>query len=415
MKKHLLLLFIFFSVLDGIAQLKVDIYPTEEFMVKNMLIGNESVKVWNVEFGGAHDARGVFYNQNTPIPIAEGILLTTGHAKAAQGPNKGTAFTGTNKTKGDQDLHFIAKYKTYDASWISFEFEAINNLIKFNYVFASEEYPEYVGSAFNDAFGFFLTDLETGEMKNLAVLPNTNTPITVNNINHKKHSNFYIKNAYGKKAKIEYDGLTALLIAYSEVTPGRKYRIKIAIADVADNAFDSGVFLQGKSFVSQNKKIFYQEYNRYFEAFTNEQIVMVTPKPSTKSKTAVPKTSPQKKTSSTPHKSRIDSLVILFDFDKGTPTSSSLLTAQNRLNKIDCKKYRFKIVGHTDQKGSSEYNVALSKKRAEYVKNWMNNKYQTQITTIQYKSFNQLINSQTSETARAQNRRVVIYFKAKNR
>ena len=414
MKKYLTLVFIFFSVLESQAQLKVDIYPTEEFMVKNMLIGNESVKVWNVEFGGAHDARGVFYNENTPIPIAEGIILTTGHAKAAQGPNKGTAFTGVNNTDGDGELRYIAKYKTYDASWISFEFEAVNNLIKFNYVFASEEYPEYVGSAFNDAFAFFLTDLETGKMTNLAVIPNTDDAITVNNINHKKHSNFYIQNEYGKKAKIEYDGLTALLIAYSEVVPGRKYKIKITIADVADNAFDSGVFLEGKSFVSQEKDEFFKQNTLYFDAFLNDKIVMVEPlakteKPKVKSPTK-PKSSKRKYTKST-----IDSLVILFDFDKEIPTKKSLQAAQKRLSAMDCSKYRFKVVGHTDQKGSSEYNIELSKKRANYVKNWVNKNYHTQITEVQFKSYNQLINSQTTETARAQNRRVVIYFKAKNR
>ena len=379
-----------------------------------MLIGNESVKVWNVEFGGAHEARGVFYNENTPIPISEGIILTTGHAKAAQGPNKGTAFTGVNNTKGDGDLRYIAQYKTYDASWISFEFEAINNLIKFNYVFASEEYPEYVGSAFNDAFGFFLTDLETGKMTNLAVIPNTDIAITVNNINHKDHSNFYIQNAYGNKAMIEYDGLTALLIAYSEVVPGRKYKIKVSIADVSDNAFDSGVFLEVKSLVSQDKEEFFKDNTLYFEAFTNDQIMVVKPQTKTEKKENKPSI---KTTSSTKKytKNQIDSLVILFDFDKETPTQQSLQIAQKRLSKMDCSKYRFKVVGHTDQKGSSEYNIQLSKKRANYVKNWANKNFHTQITEVQFNSFNQLINSQSTETARAQNRRVVIYYKAKNR
>lgn len=377
-----------------------------------MLIGNESVKVWNVEFGGAHDARGVFYNKNTPIPIEEGIILSTGHAISAIGPNKGTSFTGVNNTKGDPDLRYIAKYKTFDASWISFEFEAVNNLIKFNYVFASEEYPEYVGSAFNDAFGFFLTDLETGKMTNLAVIPNTEKAITVNNINHQLHRNFYIKNQYGRKAKIEYDGLTALLIAYSQVVPGRKYRIKITIADVADNAFDSGVFLEGKSFISQEKNEFFKQNTLYFDAFLNDTIVMVKPpvlsnKPKSSSKS---KSVPKRDT-----KSRIDSLVILFNFDIETPTHKSLQEAQKRLSKMDCTKYRFKVIGHTDQKGSSEYNIELSKKRAEYVKNWLNKNYHTHLTEVEFKSFNQLINSQTTETARAQNRRVVIYYKAKNR
>ncbi len=414
MKRLFLSIFFIGSAFFTQAQLRVDIYPTEEFMIKNMLLGNESVKVWNVEFGGAHDARGVFYNQNTAIPLSDGIILTTGHAMDAQGPNKGTSYTKVNKTKGDQDLHFIAKYKTYDASWISFEFEAQQNLIQFNYVFASEEYPEYVGSSFNDVFGFFLTDLETGALTNLAVIPNTSEPITVNNVNHIKHSNFYIQNGRGNSGKVEYDGLTSVLIAFSEVTPGRKYRIKIAIADVADDRYDSGVFLQGKSFVSVDKSEFYSENQNYFNAFTDDKISVIKeqeivqpPKKKAESK--------PKKTVKTKNKYAPDSLVILFDFDKPFPTAKSITNATERLKNVKLNYYNIQVVGHTDQKGSSSYNIELSKKRAENVRVWLNENYQINISTVNYKSYDQLINNQTNEIARAQNRRVVIYFKSKNK
>lgn len=379
-----------------------------------MLVGDSTVKVWNVTFGGAHDARGVFYNRGTILPIEEGILLTTGTAISVEGPNKSRSLTGKNNMKGDQDIHFIAQLRTYDASWISFEFEAVDEVITFNYVFASEEYPEYVGSPFNDAFGFLLTDLETGDMQNLAVIPGDNLPITVNNINHKKHSNLYIKNSVSGKNTIEYDGLTATLIAYSEVIPKRKYRIKIAIADVMDQAYDSGVFLEGKSFRSQNKKQFYTQNSGYFEAVKNDQLEWVSPAyAAMKSLEGNVETEEEKV--EIPSELKIDSVVVYFDYDQFIPISNSLDKALKKINTLNAQECTAKIIGHTDQQGNSPYNVELSKKRAMYMKKWMEDQFDIQVVSVEYKSFNQLVNSQESEESFAQNRRVVILFETKIR
>lgn len=408
----------------GISQLVVDVYPTEEFMITNMLMGDSSTKIWNVQFQGAHESRGVFYAKNTVIPIKEGLILTTGNAKAAAGPNKGSGFTGSNRTKGDQDLHFIANYKTYDATVISFEFEATYDLVRFNYIFASEEYPEYVGSTFNDVFGFFLTNLETGEVTNLAVIPNSTKPITVNNINHVTHSNFYIPNSKIKSEQIEFDGLTTPLIAYSEVTPGSKYRIKIAIADVGDDAFDSGVFLQGKSFKSELKTDFYRSNTQYFDAFKDDQIsqkntlktetseVVLAPKKSelkeentTSSKMAEKKKMVNKKTQ--------DSIIVYFDFDKSVPNSTELKRIEEQLNLIPVNTYSVTLKGHTDQVGSNRYNQQLSENRAQYVSSWLTKNYQANILVLKGYSYNQLAQTQTTPSARTKNRRVVILFEQK--
>ena len=156
--KHLLSIITLYITLaiNANAQLKVDTYPTEQFMITKMLMGDSSTKIWNVQFHGTHGARGVFYSNNTVIPIKEGLLISSGFAKSAMGPNKGQGYTTSNHSKGDLELETLAGMKTYDATWISFEFEATHNIIRFNYIFASEEYPEYVGSTFNDVFAFFL-------------------------------------------------------------------------------------------------------------------------------------------------------------------------------------------------------------------------------------------------------------------
>ena len=394
-----------------------------------MLIGDTSVKVWNVHFVGTHEARGVFYSKDTPLEISEGIILSTGSVTSAIGPNKGVGFTTSNRSKGDADLHFLAQYKTYDATYISFEFTPNQDLIRFNYVFASEEYPEYVGSTFNDVFGFFLTDLETGAMTNLAVIPNTDLPITVNNINHKDYSNFYIKNKSGSEAKdalIEYDGLTKPLIAFSEVVPGRKYRIKIAIADVADDAFDSSVFLEGKSFRSEDKESFYKINTEYFQAFSAPEInplIRSTPTPIEKPKTQETQ-KPTAKPTSTPVPSetqkpkqqivQVDPITIYFDFDSYTPTKVALQKLKSQLDKIDLSMLTLTIEGHTDQKGTSNYNQNLSASRAQFISHWISFKYGIKAIKTNGNSFNKLAINLMDASSRAKNRRVVIYFHYKN-
>ena len=390
-----------------------------------MLIGDTSIKVWNVHFVGTHEARGVFYSKDTPLEISEGIILSTGSATSATGPNKGVGFTTSNRSKGDPDLHFLAQYKTYDATYISFEFTPNQNLIRFNYVFASEEYPEYVGSTFNDVFGFFLTDLETGAKTNLAVIPNTDLPITVNNINHKDYANFYIKNKSGSEAKdalIEYDGLTKPLIAFSEVVPGRKYRIKIAIADVADDAFDSSVFLEGKSFRSEEKESFYKINTEYFQAFSAPEIdpqIKASPAPieppktqETQKPTTKPTSKPVPIESQKPKQqiAQLDPITIYFDFDSDTPTKIALQKLKSQLDKINLTTLTFTVEGHTDQKGTSNYNQKLSIRRANFITNWISSNYGVKAIKTNGNSFNKLAIDLLDASSRAKNRRVVIYF-----
>ncbi len=429
--KHLLS-FISLGVIFTItvySQLKVDTYPTEQFMITHMLMGDSTTKIWNVKFHGTHGARGVFYSRNTIIPIEEGLIISSGFAKSASGPNKGPGYTTSNRTKGDLELETLAGMKTYDATWISFEFEATHNLIRFNYIFASEEYPEYVGSTFNDVFAFFLQDLQTGETKNLAVIPNTDLPITVNNINHQKHSNFYLANPTDKKTQIEFDGMTKPLIAFSEVLPGNKYEIRIVVADVGDDAFDSGVFLEGKSFKSEPKETFFEENTEYFEAFTleEEEIASTVVSDIVKTELASPvqtsKTEttqgiePKQKVKSEPKNNskpnspstvKKDSIVLYFDFDQSLPIEGEYTKIKSLLAQKNVRS--LSVIGHTDQLGSDHYNIELSQNRAVTIKKWIEKNYPQIEVTVEWKSFHQLAQNQNNQKSRAKNRRVVIYI-----
>ena len=133
------------------------------------------------------------------------------------------------------------------------------------YVFGSEEYNEYVGSAFNDIFGFFVNgpkpDGGSYVFENIALVPGTEVPIAINNVNlgwamagspppgPGVNGEYFVDNTSG--LTIQYDGFTTVLEAKVAVIPGETYHFKLAIADAGDGIYDSGVLLESGSFKSQ--------------------------------------------------------------------------------------------------------------------------------------------------------------------
>nr|WP_281250717.1 choice-of-anchor L domain-containing protein [Hydrococcus rivularis] len=135
----------------------------------------------------------------------------------------------------------------YDANILEFEFESAGGDLFFDYVFASEEYNEFVNSIFNDVFGFFLDGV------NIALIPGTSTPVAINNVNSGSNSAFYNNNDPSDLGtptpfNIQYDGFTKVFTAKAlGLTPG-KHKIKLATADTGDRILDSAVFIKASSF-----------------------------------------------------------------------------------------------------------------------------------------------------------------------
>jgi hypothetical protein len=218
--------------------------------------------------GGAagNDASGSFIGGAGIIPFDSGLLMTSGTAAGALGPNLVGNFTGTPPaTGGDPDLDaLVAPNSTDDKSVLEFDFTASGGTttLSFQYVFASEEYDEYVGSTFNDVFAFFLNGT------NIALVPGTATPVAINTINCGTNSGFYVGNnadgggTFGSCGNAgldtQYDGLAGAhltnvalqLFAVGALLPGVNH-IKLAIADTSDNILDSAVFIAGASFTNQ--------------------------------------------------------------------------------------------------------------------------------------------------------------------
>jgi len=251
MKKTLrYFLFSFFS-LNGIAQISVTNTSNASDLV-NKLLGN-GVEVTNVTFNCKGVAAGVFKAENTNLGLSSGIILSTAEAIHAIGPNNSDGSSSSlnegcfNSSESffDSDLMQIEPLAKYDGCALEFDLKPACNVLNLSYVFASEEYPESVGEGFNDAFGFFIWGANpnggTYSGTNLALVPGTNLPVSIDNINASVNSDYFIDNTNGKD--IEYDGFTKPITSSIDVVTCSAYHLKFVIADAGDCYFSSAVFL----------------------------------------------------------------------------------------------------------------------------------------------------------------------------
>lgn len=216
------------------------------------LVGS-GVTISNVNYSGADAASGYFSGGIAAgIGIESGIVLTSGYASNLNGTsNTSDAISSENGSGSDADLAgLIPGFTINDATYLEFDFVSDGNAAYFQYVFGSDEYTEWVGSNYNDVFGFFSNNA------NVALIPGTTTPVSINNVNSGLNSTYYNNNDLddgGATFAFEYDGFTDVFTAsIINLTIGATYHLKLAIADAGDTALDSGVFLKAGSFSQDN-------------------------------------------------------------------------------------------------------------------------------------------------------------------
>jgi hypothetical protein len=239
------------------AQLAVNGNLTPEEMVQ-FFVGS-GINYSNVLYTGADTARGIFTNGGTTnLGVDHGLALTSGTIQNIPGPDNNSGASGFNSTPGDSLLSVLVGTVTYDACVLEFDFVPASDTAWCDFVFGSEEYPEYVGSTFNDVFGFFVSgpnpDGGNYEFKNIALVPGTDLPVAINNVNAFYYPEYYVDNTGG--LTIQYDGFTTVLTAKCAVVAGATYHFKLAVADAGDGILDSGVLLEAESFESQGSAEF---------------------------------------------------------------------------------------------------------------------------------------------------------------
>ncbi len=242
---------------DPADPLAVEPDITEEQIVDFISTPQTSVEITNITC--PEPAYGLFQTtDNSELGLERGLLLTTGSLNWAVGPNNdpgGGNFNDNNGAPGDPDLDILSPNQlSNDACVIELDVFAATDELTFEYVFGSEEYPEFVNQ-FNDIFAFLISgpgivgNPALNNQLNIAVLPDGNeTPVEINSVNNQINWEYYRDNANG--ITTQYDGLTSdylgikkSLTARAQVQPCSTYHLKLAIADRGDFAYDSGVFI----------------------------------------------------------------------------------------------------------------------------------------------------------------------------
>ncbi len=238
-------------------------------LIENVFL-DEGVEVLNVTYNGDPLSVGYFENASGEIGIDRGVVMTTGFADDVNGApncednnscsNLGDGTTGNSSGGSDPDLvDIVGGTVINDAAIYEITFIPLADTLEFDYVFASDEYPEFV-CQFNDAFGFFIsgpgiTGPFSNNSANIALVPGTTYPVTIDNVNDDPNCvpdpgnmSFYNSNPVGSNINLEFDGFTKVFTARAVVIPCETYTIKLAVGDALDSQWDTGVFLAAKSF-----------------------------------------------------------------------------------------------------------------------------------------------------------------------
>lgn len=255
------------------AQLNISTTSNPSTLI-NTIVGS-GVTVTNVTLNCNGQATGVFTASSTNLGLSSGIIMATGKATEAKGPNNSAGGSNSNCFNSnssffDPQIGSIEPLATYDGCLLEFNIKPVCNTLQINYVFASEEYPEFVCSDYNDAFGFFISGPNPSggnyNSYNIARLPN-GSPVAINYVNggsvgssgtnsncgSLSNTAYYVDNSGG--STIQYDGFTTPLTASASVKKCEWYHLKLVIADAGDCYYSSAVFLSAKGITCPQSEV----------------------------------------------------------------------------------------------------------------------------------------------------------------
>ena len=269
MKKILLLIALLLSVIGFSQPITVSSTSfTVPQLVNNVLINSPCVSANNITWStgtdfGSSNGIGYFQNTNPNFPMQSGVILSTGKAVNAAGPNSTLLSDGLPTWLGDASLEATLASAgitmvSKNATLLEFDFTPISPNFSFDFIFASEEYGNFQ-CQYSDAFAFLLTNTSTGITTNLAVVPNTNLPISVVTIRDSQYNSscassnpqyFGMFNGGSNvlNSATNFNGQTKVMTASSLLIPGVTYHIKLVIADRIDPLSDSAIFISSDSF-----------------------------------------------------------------------------------------------------------------------------------------------------------------------
>jgi gliding motility-associated-like protein len=252
---------------EGIAQPTINVQDNRSAAQLVQYLVGTNVATFNPVLNCDGPRNGTFQNVTSNLGVGSGIVLCSGavdQPNGVAGPQLNAVGT-LPELPGDPDLTLISGFTTKSACVLEFDFVPdidTTSTLRFNYVFASEEYNGFDCTQYNDVFAFLLSGPGVGTNVNVALVPGTNIPVAINSINNGTNINtfctslgpgspfpaYFIDNETANGQTVAFGGFTTKLEALATVAPCDTYHIKLAVANAVDNALQSAVFLEAGSF-----------------------------------------------------------------------------------------------------------------------------------------------------------------------
>lgn len=211
-------------------------------------IFGDGVTVVGASYSGDRNSSAIFSNGDSVSPNATpsdtGVILSTGRARdytnsSGQANQDTNTSTNTRGVNNNSDFNAAAGTRTYDASYLDVSFVPTSSVMTMQFVFSSEEYPEYTNSIYQDFVGVWVN----GTQVDLTIGNGDTDP---GNINTTTNENLFLDN--GNDAyNTEMDGLTVTMTLTMNVVPGAVNTIRIGVADVSDSNYDSNLLIAADS------------------------------------------------------------------------------------------------------------------------------------------------------------------------
>lgn len=256
------------------SELDIDIRANAQEMAETIF--GEGVQVVDASYSGDRNASGIWRGGDATSPDATpsdtGVILSTGRVRdftnSSGDPNASSATsTNTRGVNNDAGFNALAGTSTYDAAILEADFIPEGDELTMQFTFASEEYPEYVGSIFNDAVGIWINGVEVA------------SPVfeiaQINNVNNSANETLYVSNT-DDSANTEMDGYTVTLSVRMAVLANQINTIRLGIADVADSSYDSALLIaansvQGRVFANDDTATLLEGQTAIVDVTANDQ------------------------------------------------------------------------------------------------------------------------------------------------
>lgn len=211
-------------------------------------IFGDGTTVVSASYSGWSQASGIYSNGDSVSPGATpsdtGVILSTGRIRdftnnrgdVNDDPDTSTNTPGVNN---DPQFNAAAGTNTYDAAILDVDFIPDASTMTMQFVFSSEEYPEFQNSVYQDFVGVWIN----GQQVDLVV---GNGDADPGNVNSTTNQNLFIDNT-GDAYNTEMDGFTVTMTLTIPVNPGVVNSIRIGVADVSDSSYDSNLLIAANS------------------------------------------------------------------------------------------------------------------------------------------------------------------------